>query len=285
MPPTVPEQSDAHDRRLRLRTLIDENRPIGVLGAGDALSARQIAASGQPAVYVGSYATAASRFGLPDTGLLSADDLIAQARSIVDAVNLPVIADAEGGFTSAGNLWKVVQGFEAAGVSAIHLEDHTGAGKHTDLPQSLRPVSEAAARIRAAVDARRDPDFLIIARTDAFWVHRDLDDCIARLRAFEEAGADLIFPSGVGMTELAAIRAATRKPIMVVDIAGASTAQHQGANLILFYAFSVLNQYAAMQRALADFARDDGYSGPVAEFESFLDYRGFVERSKRYEGG
>ncbi|MFZ9678287.1 MAG: isocitrate lyase/PEP mutase family protein [Quisquiliibacterium sp.] len=284
MPSNLPDSPDPHAKRLRLRALIDQNRPIPVLGAADALSARQIAAGGQPAVYVGSYATAASRFGLPDTGLLSADDLIAQARSIVDAVDVPVIADAEGGFTSAGNLWKVIQGFEAAGVSAIHLEDHTGAGKHTDLPQTLRPMGEAAARIRAAVDARRDPDFLVIARTDAFWVHRDLDDCIARLRAYEEAGADMIFPSGIGLGELAAIRAATRKPIMVVDIAGAGAAQHQGANLILFYAFSVLNHYAAMQAALAEFARRDAYAGPVAQFEAFLDYRGFVDRSKRYAG-
>ncbi|MEK9720034.1 MAG: isocitrate lyase/PEP mutase family protein, partial [Quisquiliibacterium sp.] len=166
---------DPHERRVALRKLIARGGPTAVLGAADALSAAQISASGQPAVYVGSYATAASGLALPDTGLLSADELIEQARSIVKATAVPVIADAEGGFTSAGNLWKVIQGFEQAGVSAIHLEDHTGAGKHTDLPQSLRGPNEAAARIRAALDARRDPDFLIIARTDAFWVHRDLD--------------------------------------------------------------------------------------------------------------
>ena len=273
---------DPKSMRKRLRELIKENRPIGILGAGDALSARQIAAHGQPAVYVGSYATAASRFGLPDTGLLSADDLITQARTVVDAVNVPVIADAEGGFVSVGNLWKLIHGFETAGVSAIHLEDHTGAGKHTDLPQSLRPLDEAAARIRAAVDARHDPNFQIIARTDAYWVHRDLDDCIARLKAFEDAGADMIFPSGVGMEQLAAIRKATTKPIMIVDIPGLAATAHQGANLILFYAFSVMNQYSAMERALASFNASQAYGGPVAEFESFLGYSEFTARSKRY---
>lgn len=278
------DESGARTMRKRLRELVDQNHPIAVLGAGDALSARQIAAHGHRAVYVGSYATAASRFALPDTGLLSADDLLEQARTIVDAVEVPVIADAEGGFVSAGNLWRIVRGFESAGVSAIHLEDHTGAGKHTDLPQQLRSCEQAAERIRAAVDARTDPGFQIIARTDAFWVHRDLGDCITRLRAFEDAGADMIFPSGVGLRELAQIRAATSKPIMIVDIPGTAVQAHAGANLILFYAFSVMNQYAAMERALAGFSETQAYGGPVRDFESFLDYGGFVDRSKRYKG-
>ncbi|MEK9775510.1 MAG: hypothetical protein VW339_05100, partial [Quisquiliibacterium sp.] len=77
---------------------------------------------------------------------------------------------------------------------------------------------------------------------------------------------------------------ATSKPIMTVDSAGASTPQHQGANLVLFYAFSVLNHYAALQRALADFSRSNAYTGPARDFEAFLDYGGFVERSTRYQG-
>jgi methylisocitrate lyase len=165
-----------------LRTLLDRRKTLVAPGATDALSARLIEAHGYECVYIGSYATAASRFALPDTGLLSLQQLAAQAKTIADAVRIPVIADAEA-FDDA------VPALEAAGVSAIHLEDHTGAGKHTDARQQLHSKEDAAARIRAAVAARKNPDFLIVARSDAFWVHRDLEDCIARLALYAEAGA------------------------------------------------------------------------------------------------
>ena len=124
----------------RLRGLLAEGKTIVAPGATDALSAKLIEAHGFDCVYIGSYATAASRFGIPDTGLLSLEALVEQARTIVQAVKLPVIADAEGGFHGAGDIWRTVQAFERAGVAAIHLEDHTGAGKHTSAPQTLHPM-------------------------------------------------------------------------------------------------------------------------------------------------
>ena len=232
-------------------------------GASDALSARLIESHGYECVYIGSYATAASRFGITDTGLLSLELLVEQARTIVRAVRIPVIADAEGGFDPD----KAVSAFEDAGVAAIHIEDHTGAGKHTDLPQKLLSKERAAERIRAAVAARRNPDFLIAARSDAFWVHRDLEDCIARLQLYAEAGADLLFPTMVGAAELAEVRRRLAKPLMIVDIPGE---QHVGAAVVLYYAFSITRQFAALQRALADgkLASD---TGPL---EDFLGYKG-----------
>ena len=166
-----------------LRSLIASGRTIDAIGATDALSAKLIESHGFDCVYIGSYATAASRFGLPDTGALSLPELVEQARTIVNAVKLPVIADAEGGFHDAANIWRTVQAFEQAGVAAIHIEDHAY-GKHAAVEQKLRPAAEAAARIRAAVEARQDADFLIVARSDAFWVAGDLEDTIARLRLF-----------------------------------------------------------------------------------------------------
>lgn len=191
---------------LSLRPLLERGSPLIVPGAADVLSAKLIEAHGFPAVYIGSYATAASRFGLRDTGLLSLDQLVEHARSIAGAVKVPVIADAEGGFHEAPDIGRTVRAFEEAGVAAIHIEDHTGAGKHTAEPQTLRPAAEVAARIRAAVDARTRGDFLIAARSDAFWVARDLEDCIARLKAYADAGADLVFPTLVGPAELAEVR-------------------------------------------------------------------------------
>jgi methylisocitrate lyase len=245
-----------------LRRLLERNTPLRVPGASDALSARLIEAQGFECVYVGSYATAASRYGKPDTGLLSLEQLAEHAKSIAAAVRIPVIADAEAGLDPE----KTTLLFEQAGVAAIHIEDHTGAGKHTDLPQTLHPVEAAAQRIRAAVAARSNPDFLIVARSDAFWVHRDLEDCIARLQRYAEAGADMVFPTLAGPREIAEVRRRIAKPIMVVNNAGE---RHDGAAIVLYYAFSVAHQFAAIQRALAD----GKLAADTAPLEDFLGYK------------
>jgi len=243
----------------KLRGLLSAGRTLAVPGASDALSARLIEAHGYECVYIGSYATAASRFGITDTGLLSQEALVEQARSIAQAVRIPVIADAEG-FEDA------LPAFEQAGVAAIHIEDHTGPGKHTSGPQQLRPVKDAAQRIAAAVAARRNPDFLIVARSDAFWVNRDLEDCIARLQAYAEAGADLVFPTMVGAADLAEVRRRVGKPLMIVNN---PEERHEDAAVVLYYAFSIVHQFDAMRRALA--------TGKLAAdpqpLENFLGYR------------
>lgn len=252
-----------------LRTLIAKGKTLVAPGATDALSAKLIEAHGFDCVYIGSYATAASRFALPDTGLLSLEQLVEQARTIAAAVSVPVIADAEGGFHDAPDMWRTVQAFEGAGVAAIHIEDHTGAGKHTSAPQKLRPAAETAARIRAAVQARRDSDLLIVARSDAFWIARDLEDCIARLKAYADAGADMVFPTLAGPAELAEVRRRVGKPAMVVDMPGRRLEEHRDAAIVLYYAFSVLTQYAALERALQAF-KSGAVPGGQAELEKFL---------------
>jgi 2-methylisocitrate lyase-like PEP mutase family enzyme len=250
----------------KLHTLLARGGTLVAPGAADALSARLIEAHGYECVYVGSYATAASRFAIPDTGLPALDELAAQARTVSRAVRIPVIADAEAGFGPD----ETIRAFEAAGVAALHIEDHTGAGKHTDLPQELHPIEEAAERIRAAVAARSDPELLIVARSDAFWVHRDLDDCIARLERYAAAGADMVFPTLVGPAELAEVRRRIAKPVMIVNMPGRSPAEHAGAAIVLYYAFSITRQFAALQQALAtgDLASD------TAPLEDFLGYKG-----------
>ena len=230
-----------------LRTLLAGDRTLIVPGAADALSARLIEAHGYPCVYIGSYATAASRLAIPDTGRLTLDELAAQAKTIASAVRIPVIADAEAGFRPA----ETIRAFEAAGVAALHIEDHTGAGKHTDSPQELHSVEEAAGRIRAAVAARTNPELLIVARSDAFWVHGNLEDCIARLERYVAAGADMVFPTLVGPAELAEVRRRIAKPVTIVDMPGRTIAEHAGAAIVLYYAFSITRQFAALQQALA----------------------------------
>lgn len=284
---------DTHrQRRARLREFVDSGRTIAVPGATDALSAKLIEAHGFEAVYIGSYATAASRYGLPDTGLLSLDDLVSQARSIVNAVRIPVIADAEGGFHDPANMWRTVQAFEQAGVAAIHIEDHSGTGKHTDLPQVLRPVQEMAARIRAAVEAREDPNFLIVARSDANWISGDFEDTVRRLEACAAAGADMVFPTLVTAAQLAEVRRRVAKPAMIVDIPGGTLAEEEraGASIVLYYGLSALVAFDALDRALTEFkaGRDAnavrGYRERVKAFEEFMGYREFAERARRFGG-
>ena len=250
-------------------------RTTVALGATDALSAKVIESHGFACVYVGSYATAASRCGLPDTGLLSLPELVEQARSIVNAVKLPVIADAEGGFNDVANMWRTVQAFEQAGVSAIHIEDHAGTGKHTSAPQSLRPMAEVAARIRAAVQAREDPDFLIVARSDAVWLSNDLEDCVARLQAYARAGADMVFPTLATPAQLAEVRRRVKKPAMIVDMPGRGLASHRGAAIVLYYAFSALVGFNALQLAVARFKRTGMAPKGAAALEEFLGYGDF----------
>jgi 2-methylisocitrate lyase-like PEP mutase family enzyme len=275
------------ERRAKLRALVASGRTIPAIGATDALSARMIEQRGFECVYIGSYATAASRYGLPDTGLLTLDDLASQAATIANAVSVPVIADAEGGFHDAGNIWRTVQAFEQAGAAAIHIEDHSGTGKHTDAPQTLRPAEEMAARIRAAVDARTDPGFMIVARSDAFWLSKDLYDMIRRLALYAEAGADMVFPTLAGPAELAEVRRRVAKPAMIVDMPGLTLADETkaGASIVLYYGFTALVQFDALGRALDAFKAGGApaYRERVADFEGFMDYRGYTERAKRYK--
>ena len=243
-----------------LRGLLDSRDFVIAPGATDALSARLIEAHGYKCVYVGSYATAAGRFAMPDTGRLSLEQLAAHAATIAAAVRIPVIADAES-FDNA------VPAFEAAGVSAIHIEDHTGAGKHTGGPQTLHPVELAAERIRAAVAARTNPDFLIVARSDAFWVHGDLEDCIARLQRYAEAGADMVFPTlFLTPSQLGEVRRRVGKPVMIVNN---PRDEHAGAAIVLYYAFSVATQFNALERALAD----GKLAADTQPLEDFLGYK------------
>ena len=293
MPPSnLPISTSFNARRRALRLLVASGATTAALGATDALSAKLIEAAGFPCVYIGSYATAASRLALPDTGLLSLQDMVGQARSIVDAVNIPVIADAEGGFNDAANLWRTVREFERAGVAAIHIEDHAY-GKHAEVVQRLHPIDTVANRIRAAVDAREDPDFMIVARSDAYWMTRDVEDTIARLNAYAEAGADLLFPTMLPPPLLKQVRARLTRPVMVVDSPGYTLADETaaGASLVLYFGFSLLTQYQAVRQALEVF-RQTGDAGAVpglrdnvATFEDFIGYAEFTGRTRKYGAG
>jgi carboxyvinyl-carboxyphosphonate phosphorylmutase len=177
----------------RLTELLHAQEPILAPGAYDALTARLIEQGGFPAVYMTGFGTSASLLGRPDVGLLTMSQMVDNARRIAQAVDVPVIADADTGYGNPLNVIRTVQEYELAGVSAIHIEDQVMPKKcgHMENKQVIA-AAEMIEKIRAAVEARRSSEFLITARTDARAVE-GLDSALRRARAYSEAGADILF--------------------------------------------------------------------------------------------
>ncbi len=177
----------------RLRELMSGDEPVVAPGAYDALSARLIEQAGFGAVYMTGFGTAASYLGRPDVGLLGMSEMADQARRIAAAVSLPVIADADTGYGNPLNVVRTAQTYERAGVAALHIEDQLAPKRcgHMDGKQ-LIPAAEMAEKVKAAVAARSDPDFAVIARTDARAVE-GLPAALERARRYRDAGADVLF--------------------------------------------------------------------------------------------
>ena len=170
-----------------------QRRPLLLPGVYDALSSRLAASAGFRAVYVTGAGLANSRFGVPDIGLVSADQLIDHVTAIADAVDIPLVVDADTGFGNAVNVTYNVRRLERAGASAIQLEDQVFPKKcgHFD-GKAVISAEEMEGKLRAALDARRCEDTLIIARTDARAVH-GLEEALERAERYRAVGADVIF--------------------------------------------------------------------------------------------
>jgi 2,3-dimethylmalate lyase len=179
--------------RARLRELLAAPGPLVAPGAYDALSARLVEQAGFDVVYMTGFGTTASLIGRPDVGLLSAAEMVDNATRIAAAVDVPVIADADTGYGNAINVLRTVRAYEQAGVAGIHLEDQVMPKKCGHLSgKQVIDAEEMAGKVRAAAEARRDPDFVLIARTDAAAVH-GVEEAIRRGRRYAEAGADALF--------------------------------------------------------------------------------------------
>ena len=199
----------------RLRALLQSGAIVQAPGVYDALGARIVEAAGFPAVYMTGYGSSASLLGRPDVGLLSAAEMVDNARRIVEAVDLPVIADADTGYGNPLNVRRTVQSYERAGVAGIHIEDQVSPKKcgHMEGKQVI-PMEEMVQKLRAAVDARRDPDFVLIARTDARAV-LGFEEAIRRGHAYFEAGADVLFVEAPqSMEEIETIAHSFDRPLL-----------------------------------------------------------------------
>src|SRR5262245_49466977 len=179
--------------RQTLRALVSRKAGLVVPGAYDAVSARLVERAGFPAVYMTGYGVSASRLGLPDLGFAGLAEMADHVRNLAAAVGIPLIADADTGYGNALSVRRTVRQYEAAGVSALHIEDQVAPKRCGHLTgHQVIPRAEFAGKIRAAVEARTDPDLLIIARTDAISAV-DFDEGLRRGEAAAKAGADVLF--------------------------------------------------------------------------------------------
>ena len=179
--------------RQTLRALVAKKGGLVVPGAYDGISALLVQHAGFPAVYMTGYGTAASRLGLPDLGFAGLAEMADHARNLAAILDVPLIADADTGYGNALNVRRTVQTYEAAGVAALHIEDQITPKRCGHLSgHQVIPRGEFVGKIRAAVEARTDPDLLIIARTDAISAV-GLDEALRRGEAVVRAGADVLF--------------------------------------------------------------------------------------------
>ena len=206
-----------------LRSLLGADAMVIAPGAYDGLTAKLVAQAGFPAVYMTGAGTSVSQ-GYPDFGLLTMSEMVENAARIVRAVDVPVIADADTGYGNELNAFRTVQEYESRGVAAIHIEDQVSPKKcgHLD-DKEVIAREDYVAKIRAAVAAKRDRDFMIIARTDARAV-AGLDEAVARANAALQAGADMAFVEAPQtMQELAEVPKRVAGPCLLNVVRGGKT--------------------------------------------------------------
>lgn len=281
---TTPSQ-----KRRALRTAISSGELVVLPGAFNALAARMIQAEGFPGVYVSGHMIAAD-LGLPDLGMTTATEVATRAGQIARMTDLPTLVDADTGFGEPLNTARTIQTLEDAGLAGCHVEDQVNPKRcgHSDGVEVV-PLEIAVRRIRAAVAARRDPDFVLVARTDAR-SPLGLDAAIERARAFVEAGADVVFPDALASPEeFRTFRDAVDAPMLVnLNEFGRGTpptleeARAMGADVVI-YPMTLMR--AAMGAALRTLraVRADGHQHAqmpamqtADELYALLDYTGYT---------
>jgi carboxyvinyl-carboxyphosphonate phosphorylmutase len=242
----------------RLRQMLDAPGIIVAPGAYDGFSAHLIEAAGFKAVYMTGAGTAASHLGMPDLGLATLTEMADHARHLTAAITLPLIADADTGYGNALNVVRTVHEYERAGVAGLHIEDQVAPKKCGHIAgKQIIPAREFAEKIRAAAENRTDPDFVIIARTDARAV-TSLDDAIERANLCREAGADAIFVEAPQTEdEIARVAREVKAPLLANMVVGGRTPavkfselERLGYKIVIYPAVCMTAAIPAIERAL-----------------------------------
>lgn len=276
----------------RLRAAVAAERPLQVVGAINAYTARMAEATGYRALYLSGGGVAANSLGMPDLGISNLDDVLTDVRRITDASALPLLVDADTGWGGAFNIARTVRSLAKAGAAGLHLEDQVQSKRCGHRPgKAIVPLQDMVDRIKAAVDARVDPDFVIMARTDALAVE-GLESALERAQACVEAGADMVFPEAI--TDLPLYRRfkdAVRVPILanitefgatplytVEELAGA------GVDIVLYCCGAYRAMNAAALKVYQAIRRDGTQQHVIdlmqtrAELYQFLGYHAYEQK-------
>ncbi len=271
-----------------LRRLLQGPEVIVAPGAADPMTARLVERAGFPAVYMTGSGTSLARYGFPDVGLVTLTEMVENARTIARAVTVPVIADADTGYGNVLNVRRTVREYEAAGVAAIHLEDQVFPKKCGHLAgKRVIPTTEMVQKVRAACEAREDPDFVIIARCDALAV-AGLEEALDRGRAYAAAGADVVFiESPQTMEEIEAIGRAFDMPLLYnMSTSGKTPAlsaeelRRLGYRVMILPNFTTLAAIKGIRDVLAEIKRTGSVAtlgAQCATFREFMDLAGLPE--------
>lgn len=199
----------------RFRAALAAETPLQVMGAITAYTGLMAKRTGYRALYLSGGGVAANSLGMPDLGISTMEDVLIDARRIVEATAMPLLVDIDTGWGGAFNIARTIRSFERAGVAAVHMEDQVGQKRCGHRPgKEVVASAEMLDRIKAAVDARSDPDFVIMARTDAAAVE-GISAAIDRAAAYVEAGADMIFPEAMtSLDDYRRVKQAVRVPIL-----------------------------------------------------------------------
>jgi 2-methylisocitrate lyase-like PEP mutase family enzyme len=279
----------------KLKAMVRAGPIVVAPGAFDGLSARLVEQAGFPAVYASGGAIARST-GVPDIGLISPDAIVQRLAEMVEAVSVPVIADADTGYGNALNAQRAARAFERAGVAALHLEDQTFPKKcgHYD-DKALVPVAEMVAKLKAVRDALHDQDFMVIGRTDAIAVE-GYEAAIERASAYLAAGADMIFVEApTSEAQMADIARRLPRYKLINMFHGGKTPllpvarlQELGYHVVIIPSDTQRAAIKAMQRVLTTIANDGSAAAMIDDMASFkereaiLDTADFIARDKRY---
>lgn len=271
-------------RTTQLKRLLEGDDLVVAPGAHDALTGRVIEKTGFPAVYMTGYGQAASHLGRPDIGLMSMTEMVARARNISAVVDVPVIADADTGFGNVINVIRTVREYEAANVAAIQIEDQVLPKRcgHM-LGREVVPVEEMVGKIKAGVATRTDPDFLIVARTDARTIH-GIDAAIERGKAYEDAGADVIFvESPESIDEMYKLNEELTKPTLANMVEGGRTPlvpneklKEIGYSLVIYPTASIFIAANSMLQLMSHLKENGSTAGLIDQMISFQEFNDLV---------
>ena len=284
--------------RRDLRILVEQRNGLVVPGAYDAISAKLVERAGFPAVYMTGYGTSASRLGLPDLGFAGLAEMVDHARNLAGSVAIPLIADADTGYGNALSVRRTVAQYEAAGVAALLIEDQVAPKRCGHLTgHQVIPRGEFAGKIRAAAEARTDPDLLVIARTDAISAV-GVDEALRRGEAAAKAGADVLFieaPRTEEQVERIARELGT--PLLYNYAPGGRSPllpfarlRELGYAIILLPVDTLLVGAKAMAAFLADVRAGDDVHGmadrylPFREFNDLIGVAAHMALADRYAG-